>query len=876
MTAFTCNSGADEYFDAKSGGSTNATLDSYAISAGTRLIVRTDSYACPNHSTAFGSLDTVTFSGIGGTLRFDPTYVRVIAYTGGSGNSPAFGTTITANNGTTGVFLGAWTNWLSEPIVPGAAIGASGFIKLGGVSTPGNFNAGALSGITATCSGADVQGWMEVRGETTATITVPRIGKVESVEAWYEIGTTNGSAGQVIACPTCATNANSFPGVWIETGVGTGVYEPYGAAGTVVALATHRTDASMKVITQTTSGIRIGNDGTNNVFYLPPSGCKVRIPAIIWTNCTRTAGSGSGPRVLPNATIATRQEFVTTGAGYFDLRGIVCQWYMNFSQAFYVKYKSCAVSDTMILSEIASALDVDNCIVAPTQAQINIALNVVSCFAGGTIQNSVFNRFSLASSGSYIAQLNYISGVTFSGNVFRSITLRANATTGAITATQTVNCTFSGNTLIGGRGLLVGPQNCTFSSTSYYDHTITTTTTSTNPMSIWELTTGGTGNTIEGFTLALPANGPYTALVTINACYNTLIKNIGTYASKLTMNASVTGVILNSVGNSDGITVKRVYATNTRTGLWALVNSDTNVLFEHVYGDYADTSVIAALNCTAKNCGLTGATTGQTSVYGAHWFTRFTSTTAGFLEVLCNEPTATSAAQCAITSGTPTFNSSGQILATVVGQAITWETDFWVIGYTAFTNTAPTITGTNVTYSSGARWGNHDIEYQIDTGSGWNGTWLALTAANLIGHTISASTGFKIKIRVTCATASSTNAITNMRIAMTTTDSDQGNNLYPLTTVPVTITVKDVNTNAALQNARVYIIETAGSNVVLSGLTDASGVLTGTTSYAGSAISGKVRRATVADGTLYKPSQISGTVDSATGFSATVLMIPDE
>ena len=85
MTAFVANNGANNFFDAYTGGSTNATRDTYTISNGSTLIVRTDSYACANHSSAFGSLDTVSFSGTGGTLRFDPTYVRVIAYTGGSG-----------------------------------------------------------------------------------------------------------------------------------------------------------------------------------------------------------------------------------------------------------------------------------------------------------------------------------------------------------------------------------------------------------------------------------------------------------------------------------------------------------------------------------------------------------------------------------------------------------------------------------------------------------------------------------------------------------------------------------------------------------------------------------------------------------------------
>jgi len=114
--------------------------------------------------------------------------------------------------------------------VAGAAIPATGKMKIGGV-TGGAFASGALTGITATCSGADRQSWMEVRGPDTGTITVPRIGKVTSVEAWYELGTTSGTAGQIIPCPTTATAVNMFPGIWVETGVGTGIYEPWRAAG---------------------------------------------------------------------------------------------------------------------------------------------------------------------------------------------------------------------------------------------------------------------------------------------------------------------------------------------------------------------------------------------------------------------------------------------------------------------------------------------------------------------------------------------------------------------------------------------------------------------------------------------------------------------
>ena len=805
MTAFTASNGAINYWDNYTGGSTVATLDTYTISNGSTLTIRTDSNACLNHSVDFGSLDTVTFTGTGGTLKFDPTYVRVVAYTAGSGNSPAFGATI-SQGGVSGVFLGAWSNWQSECTVPGAAIGATGFIKIGGV-TGGSFAAGVLTGITATCSMPDVQGWIEIRGADTATITVPRIGKVESVEAWFELGTTNGTRGQILPCPTTATYAGAWPAVWIETAAGSGVYEPYVGAGSQVALATTRTTAEMKLFTQTTSGIRIGNDGTNGVYYLPPTGCKVRILAIILTNCTRTV-SGSGPRVLPNAAFATRQEFVTTGAGYFDLRGIVSRWYMNFSQAFYVKYKSCAVNDAMILSEIASPLDVTDCVVAPTQAQINTALQITSCFAGGTVSNSRFWSFSLATSGRYASLNNYVTGVTFSGNVYGSLTLRANGSTGCITSTQAVNCIYTNNTFIGGQGLFVGAQRCTYNNQTYYDHTITTTTTATNTMSVLTFATGSSGNTVDGILLPLPNNGPYAALVTISASYNTTVKNIGAdYDTPLVMTAAVTGLGVNSTGNSDGIFVKRMYLSNTRSGPYAFVNSDSNVVIENVSGDTADTSVMAALNAIEKNVQMTSATTGQVSVYGTHWRTRFTSTTAGFTEILCNEPTALSAPQCFVSGGSPQFNSSGSVLLTKIGDQVTWEMPFFAKGYTAFTNSAPTITGTNVTYSSGARWGNHDLEFQVDTGSGYGGTWLALTAANLIANTFTSTNGYKLKLRATCAVANAGNVLTNLRVAMTTTAIARKGTLYPLSINTATFT--------GLPTGCDVVVLTAGTSIIL-------------------------------------------------------------
>jgi hypothetical protein len=98
---------------------------------------------------------------------------------------------------------------------------------------------------------------------------------------------------------------------------------------------------------------------------------------------------------------------------------------------------------------------------------------------------------------------------------------------------------------------------------------------------------------------------------------------------------------------------------------------------------------------------------------------------------------------------------------------------------------------------------------------------------------------------------------------------------YDMDTVTVKVTVLDASTLAAVQNARVRITTDVGGFVVLEGLTNASGILSGTTQYASNAISGTVRRATVSDGTRYKPNSIAGTTTSA-GFEVTVLMTSDE
>lgn len=94
--------------------------------------------------------------------------------------------------------------------------------------------------------------------------------------------------------------------------------------------------------------------------------------------------------------------------------------------------------------------------------------------------------------------------------------------------------------------------------------------------------------------------------------------------------------------------------------------------------------------------------------------------------------------------------------------------------------------------------------------------------------------------------------------------------------VTVTVTVKDASTLAVIENARVLLEKVSDGTDILTGLTNASGVIT--TSYAYTAdtdVTGTVRRASSGYGTLYKTNGIVGTITSA-GFSTTILLTSDE
>ena len=539
------------------------------------------------------------------------------------------------------------------------------------------------------------------------------------------------------------------------------------------------------------------------------------------------------------------------------------QWYGPFDQAYQADVLNSAISDTLRLTETVAPINVNNVIVSPTQVQANSALNMLSCFAGGAVQNSLFARASL--SGAQVCISNYNKNIVHSNVVATTL---LNRTTAAFSwgVTQNIGCEWNDCTAIGGKMVFFTVQQPSITNLHYADVFSGETGTSAASYAI-DVQPGCVGAFIDGVDFAGLTNvHPYSGVVNMLASYDWKVRNIGSKDAALDLgSANSSAVLINFGNNSDNGRLQRCYVDNTRTGLWAMDNSCNNITIENVAGDYDDNTAIGTLNTVLKGVRLAGVTTGQTSIYGTHWKDSFTSDTTGKIEILCNEPTALSAAQCVITSGTPRFNSAGQVALTAVGDEVTWEMPYFAIGHNATANIAPTLSGTNT--------GNLDIEFQYDLGSGYNGSWLPLSQANWYAvGAITPATGIKLKVRARCATANASNLLANVAIPTVTSATDQDLE-YPLDVLPISVTVKNSETLAAIENAHVYVFKASDKSVLLNGSTNVSGLVSATADVSpGTEIGGWVRQMDLS-GTDYEQRSISGTITTS-GFDTVVLLTP--
>lgn len=686
----------------------------------------------------------------GGTVNIDGTTVWWIPYDGGTSTVPAIGDTITgATSSATGEFIGLFTGYGVAPSAGGGATPATGYIKLR--SKSGTFQdnenlqvAGVTKAVVNSTTGG-MRGWLHIVGEEAQTITVPRLGALNITGDWFVLETTcSGARNQTIQLPV----ADQYPGVWIETGSATDIYEFYPNAGAQLTTTNYpstTTDDRGKVVFISATGLlRIGSTTTPaDAAFLPTSGARIRIPNIIISSST----SANFAANTLSATLTTRWDLTTTSAGAISIdKCIGAGFNINAGQAYSLSVTNSAFLDQIAFSEIATPVTLTECHIglpATNIATVGSSIVVSSCFAGGTITDSKFMRQTMALSSVINGSFTDMNGFDFDNVWCFSSAVKGANTPIAYSLTRVANSTFTDCVAGDGRFLATTCQNLTFTNTKYWDR-LGTTTTSTNPVSALDLTTGCTDITISGFENfdSLANVHPYTSIVNIsNNCQRIKVRNIGTAASPYDCGSSnAVGVLVQANGLNSDIKVQRVYAQNTRTSPFGtMFNSDTKLTAECVWGDAADTQALTAWNMIAKGCRFTNSTTGQTAVYGTHWIDAWTSTTAGRLVLISNEKTSIepSASSYTVLSGTPKFTSTGNLYMGTTGDSIEFEMPYYAKGITSFapaTVTQPTFTGTNPN--------NHDIYYKIDKndGNGFNASWRNLAYKRAGGGGSGAST----------------------------------------------------------------------------------------------------------------------------------------
>lgn len=520
---------------------------------------------------------------------------------------------------------------------------------------------------------------------------------------------------------------------------------------------------------------------SRDIGYVAPAGCRTWIGSNIVNECVTKARATN---TAPYVTITVRPEWSTTSGGVIDLEYVYgCSGYLNLAQAYSVRLRDCVFQDAVIVNEIVAALDIEGLYMGMSSGLDVVSITLNNNYAGGKVNNVKAHRGNGLGASDHAIAINYSFNITFE-NVSAALIQYARYT-GYFSIENSTGLTFTDCRSLNTRVNIMGSPDCTFNDYDCCERlngkglaTLSAISASANCHNL--VVNGVT----QGFNDTIPNMHPYVYVMTAG-CNNVKVRNIGTGNTPLPLptwapNSTTPRYVYQSGGANNTVKVQRCFVEGVRTSQWLTTNSDKNMLYESVYaGMYVwSTRAIlslahADLNGVYKGIQNVSNTAGQISVYGTHWADMFMGTGYGRVLLQFNEPTTETVSQFTMVSGTAKFNSSGGLLMNVIGNQCIWEMPYFAQGHTAFVDVAATMVGGTI--------GNYTLEYQIDLGSGYNGSWLTLNGTNLSGHVLDPAIGFKLKIRITTTTTNTT-AITSIRLSTKTTSAAQAAVSYPLDT----------------------------------------------------------------------------------------------
>lgn len=507
--------------------------DVYNINGGTLVIDQDSRFGIEANTSA--TLGTVTVSAtLGGTFEATAEFVRLIPFNTGTGNVPAYGTTI-SQGGASAILSAVYANISSAPTAPGSPMPTSGFIKVRQWNSVA-YSAGALTGISATSTGADTAGWIEVVGNanaaTSGLMTLNGLGNPSSPQfqgEWYYIGTTPGTPARTDTYQIPSNGNNVFmPGVWVEKSAGANDYEFYYTTSATAVVANVATDSRRgRYCWIATDGtLRFGHDGTNNTGgFVPPANCKIRTG-----NLFLTMAPTATPTVNSlNATPSNRYRLGGATLPDLTMDKVTCNWYLPITNFGQITFDDSSFVLPMVITQAGEEVQINKCgMGAPVALVAAGGIEFVQCAQGYNVQDSYISYGVFGASARNILRSNLSRNVTLRRCDFGFTGTRPATTNFGLTLISAPNVIVEDCVIAGTVNHTTG-NNIEFTGNNefWFDHT-NQVRPATNIGYLFA-TANSTDVLIDGISFPIAGQLPRSGLMSISNGLRNTLRNIGSY-----------------------------------------------------------------------------------------------------------------------------------------------------------------------------------------------------------------------------------------------------------------------------------------------------------------------------------------------------------
>jgi hypothetical protein len=661
---------------------------------------------------------------------------------------------------------------------------------------------------------------------------------------WIELGTSDGTSGQTFTHWDATATKRNLPAVWVETSSGSGEYEPWvNAVGYSVSTMAGVGSGSFgrAFLNAYGSNTITFGDGTNG--NIPPNGCKIRVPNIMFD----FVGS--------NQYYASRNPEISayTKAGKIILKNAIVNAYCRANLAILVDFDGVAFSGYP--SFLKTSVSLKNSAFNPTgnsitSFTIQFYQNIV--FENCIVNRSrfTFNTVEVVATDLYIYNTDKVASEAVS-----IYWIDIQAAGGSLSITR--------GALSGGYLKIRGQITLNDVDISAFTNNTTHSNTQTNVAYPCFYVLGDGALSLSNVDI----HGDWPTLYRGDSAYPPTLSawdNVNCNGSFLTNYIYISSI-------SVGMTMRNVTYHEDMKVMSNFQGGTNLTVINNEHDSYASGDTIPTLYPLSsisifKGFPADDVTTSTNYAYYDTFFAEiYTSATAGRLHLMFN---GISTSTDVTFSGGAYSNYKGSLYLPTSGDSAEFVWPHTIIGFYEFVNSDPITNGTLLE--------NIDMTFQYDIGSGWNGTWLDVTGVNLSSITLSGSTdtdkatnGVSLKFRFTANTSNTTTSINKFGVYMLRLPEVK----YPADLVSITIRVIDSLTLLPLNSARVRLLRSLDDSLLLEGLTDIDGNISEDVEYSGDIlIHGWVRRASSAP--FFKTGNFSGTLNDG-GFETVVQLIRD-